>query len=34
LALRPGKRVYVVRRQSDVKTLLAELEHQAGSGEA
>ena len=34
LALRPGKRVYVVRRQSDVKSLLAELKHQATSGEA
>ena len=34
LALRPGKRVYVVCRQSDVKSLLAELEHQAASGEA
>jgi hypothetical protein len=27
LALRPGKRVYVIRRQSDVKSLLAELKH-------
>ena len=34
LALRPGKLVYVIRRQSDVKLLLAELEHQAASGEA
>jgi len=34
LALRPGKRVYVVRRQSDVNSLLVELEQQATSGEA
>ena len=34
LALRPGKRVYVVRRQSDVISLLIELEQQAISGEA
>ena len=34
LAFRPGKRVYVVRRQSDVKSLLAELEQQAANGEA
>jgi len=34
LALRPGKRVYVVRRQSDVNSLLVELERQATSGEA
>jgi len=33
LALRPGKRVYVVRRQSDVVSLLGELEQQAASGE-
>jgi len=32
LALRPGKRVYVVRRQSDVISLLTELEQQAASG--
>lgn len=34
LALRPRKRVYVVRRQSDVISLLAELEEQAISNEA
>ncbi len=34
LALRPGKRVYVVRRQSDVNSLLVELARQATSGEA
>ncbi len=34
LALQPGKRVYVVRRQSDVNSLLVELEQQATSGEA
>lgn len=34
LALRPGKRVYVVRRKSDVNSLLVELVHQATSGEA
>ena len=34
LALRPGKRVYLVRRQSDVNSLLVELERQATSGEA
>lgn len=33
LALRPGKRVYVVRRQSDVTSLLVELGRQAASGE-
>ena len=34
LALRPGKRVYVVHRQSDVKSLLVELERQATSSSA
>ncbi len=34
LALRPGKRVYVVRRRSDVNSLLVELGQQATSGEA
>ena len=33
LALRPGKRVYVVRRQSDVSLLLIELEQHTPSGE-
>lgn len=33
LALRPGKRVYVVRRQSDVSSLLIELEQHTPSGE-
>jgi len=33
LALRPGKRVYVVRRQSDVSSLLIELEQHRSSGE-
>jgi len=34
LARRPGKRVYVVRRQSDVISLLADLKQPAASGEA
>ncbi len=34
LALRPGKRVYVVRRQSDVVALLTELGQRAVSSEA
>ncbi len=34
LALRPGKRVYVVRRQSDVDSLLADLAQQVPNGEA
>jgi hypothetical protein len=34
LALRRGKRVHVVRRQSDVISLLAETEQQAANGEA
>lgn len=34
LALRPGKRVYLVRRQSDVAALLAELGAQGSRGEA
>lgn len=33
LALRPGKRVYVVRRQSDVSSLLIELEQHTPSSE-
>jgi len=33
LALRPGKRVYVVRSQSDVSSLLIELERHTCSGE-
>jgi adenylate kinase family enzyme len=33
LALRPGKRVYVIRRQSDVNSLLIELEQRTSSGE-
>ena len=33
LALRPGKRVYVVRRQSDVSSLLIELEQHTPSGQ-
>jgi adenylate kinase family enzyme len=34
LALRPGKRVYVVRKQSDVGALLAELSSWKSNGEA
>jgi hypothetical protein len=34
LALRPEKRVYVVRKQSDVAALLAELGSWRASGEA
>jgi len=34
LALQPGKRVFVIRRQSDVMSLLAELEQPATSSEA
>jgi adenylate kinase family enzyme len=34
LALRPGKRVYVVRTQSDVRALLAELNSWRSNGEA
>jgi adenylate kinase family enzyme len=34
LALRPGKRVYVVRKQSDVRALLAELGSWKSNGEA
>jgi adenylate kinase family enzyme len=34
LALRPDKRVYVVHRQADVVSLLAELRREAANGEA
>jgi hypothetical protein len=34
LALRPDKRVYVVHRQADVASLLAELRREAANGEA
>jgi hypothetical protein len=34
LALQPGKRVYIVERQSDVRTILNELKRLTVSGEA